>query len=268
MEKMFFLSLASGSSGNCYFLGTQSFGILVDAGIGVRQIKKTLKDNGIGFEQIMAVLVTHDHADHIKSVGQLGESLNIPVFATEKVHAGILKSRYVAEVLTQSKRVIEKETPFEIKDFKITAFEVPHDSSDNVGYCIVYNKHTFVIVTDAGRITETISQYAEKANYLVFEANYDREMLMNGAYPQFLKERVSSGTGHLSNNDAAEFLATHFSPKLKNIWLCHLSRENNHPELAVKTVDFRLLQEGIKVGKDVALTALKRMTPSEMYVLT
>jgi len=268
MEKMFFLSLASGSSGNCYYLGTQSFGILVDAGIGVRQIKKTLKDNGIGFEQIMAVLVTHDHADHIKSVGQLGESLNIPVFATERVHAGILRSRYVSEVLTLSKRVIEKETPFDIKDFKITAFDVPHDSSDNVGYCIEYNKHTFVIVTDAGHITDAISRYAEKANHLVFEANYDREMLMNGAYPQVLKERVSSGTGHLSNNDAAEFLAKLFSPKLQNIWLCHLSRENNHPELAVKTVDLRLLQAGIKVGKDVSLTALKRMTPSEMYVLT
>jgi phosphoribosyl 1,2-cyclic phosphodiesterase len=265
MSKLFFLSLASGSSGNCYYLGTSSYGILIDAGIGARQIKKNLKDHGINFDTVQAILVTHDHADHIKSVGYLGETLNIPVYATEMVHDGIRRSRFVEEVLIQYRRVVEKEVPFFIQDFKITAFEVPHDSSDNVGYAIEYKEQTFVILTDAGHITETVRTFVSKANHLVIETNYDEVMLQSGAYPAFLKERVSSSTGHLSNRDAADFIASIFTPALKNIWLCHLSRDNNHPELAYKTVEYRLLQDGIKVGKDVSLAALKRMTPSEIY---
>ncbi|MDR0700131.1 MAG: MBL fold metallo-hydrolase [Tannerella sp.] len=265
MEKLYFFSLASGSSGNCYYIGTLSYGILVDAGIGVRQIKKILKERDIGFEKILAILITHDHADHIKSVGYLGESLNIPVYATEAVHAGICRSRYVEEELIRSRRVIEKEKPFMIRDFNIMAFDVPHDSSDNVGYSIVYGDQTFVIVTDVGHITDTVSKYVSGANHLVIEANYDEEMLSSGMYPNFLKERVSSMSGHLSNRDAAEFLAVNYSPKLKNIWLCHLSRDNNHPELAYKTVDLRLFQEGIRVGKDVSLVTLKRTNPSDVY---
>ena len=265
MSKIYFLSLASGSSGNCYYIGTSSYGILIDAGISVRQIKKILKEHGISFDTILAILVTHDHADHIKSVGNLGETFNIPVYATEKVHDGIRRSRFVEEVLIQCRREVEKEIPFFIRDFKITAFEAPHDSSDNVGYSIEYKDQTFVILTDAGHITETVRSYASRANHLVIETNYDEVMLQSGAYPAFLKERVSSLTGHLSNRHAADFIASIISPALKNIWLCHLSRDNNHPELAYKTVEYRLLQEGIKIGKDVSLATLKRMTPSEMY---
>lgn len=263
--KLSFLSLASGSSGNCYYLGTPEFGVLIDAGIGIRTIKKVLKDHSIDFERLVGILITHDHADHIKTVGCLGEKYNIPVYATEKVHKGIEKSRYVEEMLYSSKRVIEKEISFHIRDFKITAFEVPHDSTDNVGYHIEYSEQRFTIATDVGHITETVAQYICKANRLILEANYDEEMLKFGTYPAFLKERVSSPTGHLSNREAAEFLATHYTPQLKDIWLCHLSRDNNHPELAYKTIDIRLFQEGVRVGKDVSLHVLKRTTPSELF---
>jgi phosphoribosyl 1,2-cyclic phosphodiesterase len=263
--KLSFLSLASGSSGNCYYLGTSEYGILIDAGIGIRTIKKVLRDKNINFNHLIAILVTHDHADHIKTVGCLGEKHTIPVYATEAVHNGIAKSRYVEEVLGTSRRVIEKEIPFQIRDFIITAFEVPHDSTDNVGYHIVFENHTFTFATDVGHITETVSKYMCMANHLIIEANYDEEMLKFGTYPHFLKERVASPTGHLSNNEAAEFLATHYHTGLKDIWLCHLSRDNNHPELAYKTIDIRLFREGIRVGKDVTLTALKRSTPSDLY---
>lgn len=263
--KLTFLSLASGSSGNCYYLGTSEFGMLIDAGIGIRTIKKVLKDRSIDFTKIVAVLITHDHADHIKTVGYLGEKLCIPVYATADVHRGIDKSRYVEETLCVSRKVIEKEVPFLIRDFRITAFEVPHDSTDNVGYHIEYGNHKFTFATDVGHITDTVGKYICMANHLILEANYDEEMLRFGTYPAFLKERVASPTGHLSNREAAEFLATHYNTGLKNIWLCHLSRDNNHPELAYKTVDIRLFQEGIRVGKDVSLVALKRTTPSDIY---
>jgi len=260
-----FLSLASGSSGNCYFFGTEEYGILFDAGIGIRAIKKTFKDCNIEPEQIMAVFITHDHADHIKSVGVLGEKYNIPVYATEKVHEGIDRSRHVEERLFASKRIIEKEVPVKIKDFRITAFEIPHDGSDNVGYLIEFGEHKIVLATDAGHISETMAHYIKMANHLIIEANHDLEMLKTGNYPAFLKERIGSDWGHLSNSETAEFLAANFDLHLKNIWLCHLSKDNNHPELACKTVEMALSQYGIRVGKDVNLLALKRTKPSDMF---
>lgn len=263
--KLSFFSLASGSSGNCYYLGNPEYGILIDAGIGLRTIRKVLKDRAIDFTRIMAVLVTHDHADHIKTVGCLGERCAIPVYSTEDVHRGIDRSRYVEEKLLASRRIIQKEVSFTIRDFLITAFEVPHDSTDNVGYHIVYGNHKFTFITDVGHVTDKVRQYMALANHLILEANYDEEMLRFGTYPAFLKERVASPTGHLSNREAAELLATQYQPHLKNVWLCHLSRDNNHPELAYKTVDIRLFQEGIRVGKDLNLVALKRTTPSDIY---
>jgi phosphoribosyl 1,2-cyclic phosphodiesterase len=262
-----FLSLASGSSGNCYFVGTEDYGILFDAGIGVRSLKKVLKENGIGLEQIMAVFITHEHADHIRSVGALGEKYGIPVYATEKVHVGIENSLYADERLYTSRRIIEKEITVNIKELKITAFDVPHDAIECVGYLIAHKQNKLVLVTDIGHISEKVSEYIRIANHLIVEANYDREMLMQGKYPPFLKERISNGKGHLCNSEIAEYLAANFDLHLKNIWLCHLSKDNNHPQLAYKTVEMAMQQYGIRIGKDVNLVALKRTTPSEMFIL-
>ena len=262
-----FLSLASGSSGNCYYLGTDSYGILLDAGIGIRTIKKVLKENGIGLEQIMAVFITHDHADHIKSAGCLGEKYGIPIYATQLVHAGIDNSRYVDEKLSTSRRILEKDQAVLIKEFKVTAFDIPHDASDCVGYLVQYKEHKIVLATDIGEITDKVAQYIRIANHLIVEANYDKEMLINGNYPSFLKERIMNGKGHLCNSETAQFLAANFDLHLKNIWLCHLSKDNNHPELAYKTVEMAMAQYGIRIGKDVNLTALKRTYPSELFII-
>ena len=264
--KIKFLSLASGSSGNCYYLGTETYGILIDAGIGVRTIKKVLKEYGLNFEQIQAVLVTHDHADHIKAVGTLGEKYGIPIYATPETHKGINKSYCMTEKLSTSVRHLYKETPLELKDFKITPFEVPHDGTDNVGYCIEIDGKVFSFLTDMGYITPIAAKYICKAHYLIIEANYDEEMLRMGPYPKYLKERITSEIGHMCNKDTAEFLAENIHEGLKYIWLCHLSKDNNHPELAYKTVEFILRGKGICVGKDVQLAALKRNTPSEYKV--
>jgi phosphoribosyl 1,2-cyclic phosphodiesterase len=263
--KLFFQSLASGSSGNCYYLGTPEYGILIDAGISLTKIKKTL-DKQIDCTKIVALLVTHDHADHIKGFLDKHWDRTFPIYSTEDVYKGICKSRYGTFVKHELHQMIKKETPFTIQDFRITPFEVPHDSTDNVGYLIEYGAHAFTFATDVGHITDTVCQYIHRANHLIIEANYDNEMLRQGTYPQFLKDRVSSPTGHLSNNEAAECLAAHYHPELRDIWLCHLSRDNNHPELARKTVEDRLFNEGIRVGKDVNLTPLKRTTPSDLYV--
>lgn len=264
--KIKFISLASGSSGNCYYIGTDRYGILIDAGIGIRTIKKTLKDYNIMMESIRAVFVTHDHADHIKAVGHLGEKLNIPIYTTARVHEGINKSYCMTEKLYSCVRYLEKGVPMTLEDFHIESFEVPHDGTDNVGYCIEIDGKTFSFLTDLGEITPIAAQYIRKANYLILEANYDEEMLRMGSYPKYLKERITSSTGHMSNSDTADFLAENIAEHLHYIWLCHLSKDNNHPELAYKTVEWKLKSKGVIVGKDVQLLALKRSTPSELYV--
>ena len=263
--KIRFICLASGSSGNCFYLGCENYGILIDAGISPRTIKKNLKEVGIGMESIRAVFVTHDHADHIKGLGGLGEKLLIPIYATRLTHEGISHSYCMTERLTHSARYIEKEKAIQIEDFRIECFEVPHDGTDNVGYCIEIGGVTFTFLTDLGEITATAKRYINRANYLIIEANYDRDMLRMGHYPLYLKERIESEKGHLCNADTAAFLAENLQPHLRHIWLCHLSKDNNHPELAYKTVELALRDKGICVGKDVELTALRRTTPSELY---
>lgn len=256
------ISLSSGSSGNCYYLGTSKYGILIDAGIGMRTLKKYLRDYGVAMETIIAVLVTHDHGDHIKSISGLGGKLNIPVYATETVHFGIERSKYLESSISASRRVIEKNMPFSIKDFQITAFDVPHDTIENVGYQIKIGEKTVVLITDVGRITPTIEEFAKTANHLIIEANYDEEMLLNGRYPQHLKQRITSGMGHLSNRLTGELLTSIYSNQLDEVWLCHLSQDNNHPELAYKTVEIALREKGISVGKDIVLKTLSRGKPS------
>lgn len=178
--KVNFISLASGSSGNCYYIGTETYGILIDAGIAVRTIKKSLKEVGIGMEMIRAVFITHDHADHIKAVGGLGEKLHIPVYTTARIHEGINKSYCMTEKLYTSVRYLEKRQPMQLEDFRIESFEVPHDGTDNVGYCIEIDGKVFSFLTDLGEITPTAAQFIRKANYLILEANYDDEMLRMG----------------------------------------------------------------------------------------
>ena len=162
-------------------------------------------------------------------------------------------------------RAIIKEVPFKIRNFTITAFEVPHDGSDNVGFFITYGNQHFAFATDLGTITPTADKYLRQANYLVIESNYDEAMLQHGTYPPHLKRRILADNGHMDNARTADYLARIYTPALRNIFLCHLSGDNNHPELAYKTIENRLYEEGIRVGKDVELVALTRNHPSALY---
>jgi phosphoribosyl 1,2-cyclic phosphodiesterase len=165
------------------------------------------------------------------------------------------------------KRMLLSGKPLQLGVFRITPFSVPHDATENVGYQIEAEGVVFCIITDAGCITDEMKDYITRADYLVIEANHDVEMLLQGPYPQHLKDRIKSKTGHLSNKDCAVAIAENMKEGLKHVWLCHLSEENNHPELARKTVESVLRQYGIVVGKDIQLEVLKRKTPSGIYDL-
>lgn len=263
-----FISFGSGSSGNCYYLFTETDGLLIDIGVGIRTLKKYFKDYGLSLSSVHYVLITHDHADHIKSVGSVSNDYNLPVYTTRKVHDGIGRNYCVQRKISKDHaHFIEKGETFTLGDFRITPFGVPHDSSDNVGYCIEAGDVTFCVITDAGCVTEEMEPYIGKANYLVMEANHDEEMLTNGNYPQYLKTRILSGIGHLSNKSCGHALAKNMTESLHKVWLCHLSEENNHPELARKTIENILGSYGIVVGKDLELEVLKRKMPSGIYEL-
>ena len=266
---MKFISLGSGSSGNCYYLQSAAGdGLFIDAGIGVRTLKKYFRDYGVSFSSAHHILITHDHADHIKSVGSLSHDFNLPVYSTEEVHTGIVNNYCVNKKIEPSLvRHLQKDTTVQIGDFIVTTFGVPHDSRDCVGYSIQADGVTFCIMTDVGEVTESMRNFIASANYLVIEANHDEEMLNGGPYPEYLKRRILSSIGHLSNKSCGEALVANATANLRRVWLCHLSEENNHPELARKTVDSILRASGIVPGVDFQLDVLKRKMPSEVIEL-
>lgn len=263
-----FISFGSGSSGNCYCLLTETDGLMIDAGVGIRNLKKKFRDYGLSLSSIHNLIITHDHADHAKSAGAVSNEYNLPVYATELVHTGIYKNYCIRKKIDISRQnKIEKNHCYEIGDFKVTPFDVPHDSTDNVGYCIEAEGIVFCLITDIGHVTEEVQEYIGKANYLVIEANHDEDMVNSGPYPEHLKRRILGPTGHLSNKNCALALANHATERLRHVWLCHLSEENNHPELARKTVESTLAGYGIVTGKDFALDVLGRTKTSSIFEL-
>ena len=263
-----FISFGSGSSGNCYYLSTGTDALIIDAGVGLRGLRKNCKEYGVNLHNVRHLLITHDHADHIKSVGSMSADFTLPVYATREVHAGINRNYCITKkVAHELVSYVEKDKTVILGDFQVTPFNVPHDSSDNVGYFIEAGGTDFCLITDAGMVTDEMKTFISRAHHLVIEANHDEEMVMSGPYPQFLKERILSGTGHLSNRSCGEAIAQNMSEGLKHVWLCHLSEENNHPELARKTVESVLRSYGIVVGADLQLEVLKRNSPTGPYEL-
>lgn len=262
-----FISFGSGSSGNCYYLYTESEGLLIDTGVGIRTLKKHFHDYGLKFPGVLnAILVTHDHADHIKSVGSLCKKLDIPVFATRLVHSGMDKNYCMRIKIAQKNRMnIEYGQIFNIGSFTVQPFHVPHDSTDNVGYTIKYGGTTFSLLTDVGHVTDEMKDIINQSNYIVIEANYDVQMLASGPYSQYLKTRISCGTGHLSNLQCAQALAENLSSSARHVWLCHLSEENNKPEIARETIVNTLTNAGIAVGKDIEVDVLRRKLPTGIF---
>lgn len=256
-----FVCFGSGSSGNCSYVSNGTDAVLIDAGIGIRRLKRYMREYGLKTSLLRGLLITHDHADHIKAAGYVSNDLNLKVFTTAEIHEGMRHNYHTMRKVESVHDVnIEKGVTFELgTTLKVTAFPLPHDATDNVGYFIESaDGETFCVMTDIGAPTEEVNTYIGKANYLMIEADFDAEMLRTGPYPQYLKKRITSGIGHLSNDQTAQVLADNFHEGLRHVWLCHLSEQNNHPELARKTVEQKLRQYGIIAGVDFELDVLKR----------
>lgn len=274
---MRFMSMGSGSSGNCSYIGDSDGGFLVDAGIDTPKIEAALKANGISMDSIRGICLTHDHSDHVRYVYSLvRRRKNITVYCTPKVFGGIMRRHSISRRLRDYFQPIYKEFPFKIGNFELTAFDVSHDGTDNSGFFVTNGSHKFAIATDLGCITPRVDHYMRKANAIIIEANYDKAMLASGPYPAYLKARIEADNGHMDNDVTAHFLADIYTPQLTHIFLCHLSQDNNTPEKAIDTVRRALLGAGVNGVGDATgsiesrrlplqLTALPRYSTSLLY---
>lgn len=261
---MKFCSLSSGSSGNCYYIEENQQGILIDAGIPPKTIKKRLKAIEVELEKVWGVLVTHNHYDHVASVGTLGEVYCLPIYSTPRILTGINENPKITTKLYQSKRPITTDEPFTVGPFTITAFKVEHDTPECVGYFIKSAQTSLFIATDLGQMNPVAASYLTQAHHVVIEANYDEEMLLNGRYPLFLKQRILSNCGHMANHKTAHCLQTYFQAHWKNIFFCHLSKENNCPEAVLQCMT-KTLQEQLHPA--IRLHALPRTSATELFCL-
>ena len=260
-----FCSLSSGSSGNCYYLGNEFYGILIDAGISATSIRRFLKTMDISIQSIMGVLITHNHTDHIKGLEVLTRRNSIPAFTTAKVRESILGPH--RRISYDSIHEIPLKEKFNLAGFDIEAFPVCHDAPETLGYHICYGDNKVTIATDLGHICDTAAPYIKSANLLVIESNYDEEMLVTGQYPYFLKVRIKSDHGHLGNHQASAFLADNISGNLSYICLGHLSKNNNTPELVLQTLQRSLSERGITLNGHPQILILNRNTPTGMIRL-
>ncbi len=251
-DRMRFLSFGSGSSGNCAYIGTPDCGLLIDAGVNNNYVTEQLAANGIDIKTIRGILLTHDHSDHVRfAYAILRYNRHMRLYATPKAFNGLLRRHCMSRRIADYHSPIYKEFPFEVGPMTITAFETSHDGSDNCGFCIEGAGTTFVIATDTGTITARTDFYVRKAEYLMIESDYDADMLRTGPYPQHLKARIASTSGHLDNADTGRYLAA-IAPAglLRRVFLCHLSDKNNTPQVALNTVRGELETAGIAVCHD------------------
>lgn len=272
-----FMSLSSGSCGNCYFLTDGKSGLVIDAGVSLRRLKKILQDRGFSLDSFQAILVTHDHLDHIRHLGAWCKHLGKPVYATQVLHDALATHSFTRDWIAPCRRVLEGGAtllellpglPLEDQP-SVHPFIVPHDATQTVGYSIEWHGSRFFLMTDAGRVTDEALELAARSDAVVIESNYDMGMLIGGPYTHQLKMRICKGNGHLSNEECADAVRRMWHPGLKNIFLCHLSENNNTPSLAFEATASALRSikaEGGLSAKDITnLQTLPRSTPSCIY---
>lgn len=242
--------LFSGSSGNSILVNSEQSKILIDAGVSGKRMEQALVSIGESIQDIKGILLTHEHSDHIQGAGVLSRKHDIPIYATELTWQAC--ENKLGNVQTKNTRVISK-TDFYIDDLLIEPFETPHDAIDSVGYCVSRGNKKIGIATDLGHFSKTVEYRLHSCDLVLLEANHDVEMLIAGRYPYYLKQRIKSRHGHLSNEDAGEAAVRLAAAGVTSILLGHLSQENNVEQLAFRTVTDALLSSGVTPGRDFNL---------------
>lgn len=223
---LFITSLNSGSNGNCYYVGSSNDAVLIDVGISCRETEKRMKHLGLSMKTVKAIFVSHEHGDHIKGVSTLANKYQLPVYIT-----GLTAGNGPRLIKHLSKTFLANQ-PVSIGELSVTPFTKNHDAADPHSFIISYCGITVGVFTDIGAVCKEVIHYFKQCHAAFLEANYDEDMLENGAYPRHLKNRISGDKGHLSNHQALELFIQHRSPFMSHLLLSHLSKENNSPQLA------------------------------------
>lgn len=258
-----YCSLASGSSGNCHLITNQGNKLLVDAGLSGKQIQDRLKEIGIDPKELTGVFVTHEHIDHIYGVGVLSRRFNLPVYANSKTWEAM--EGKIGAIKAENMKVLPTEESIVLGDLKVTSYGISHDAAEPVGYIFQEKNIKISITTDLGHVNEGILEKIKNSQLVVLESNHDIDMLKAGSYPYYLKRRILSDFGHLSNEAAGNTIVELVKSNVKNVVLAHLSKENNFPELAMMTVKNILDSNKISVGKDIIIDLAHRDKVSNIY---
>lgn len=255
--------LFSSSKGNSTYIASDRTCILVDAGVGKKQLVDELRNAGADAGHLGGILVTHEHGDHIKSIGPMSRAYNIPVYATEGTWQAMEKR--VGDIAQRNIRVINAQDDFYIGDMCIQPFRTSHDAACSCGYSVTQGGSRVSIVTDLGYMSRDALDAAAGSRIVLLESNYDPEMLAGGSYSEWLKKRIASPHGHLSNNDAARAAEALFHRGVRGILLAHISQENNLYSLALSTTTDYLKEAGIEPGRHMALSVALRTGLTGVY---
>ena len=265
---MRFMTIASGSSGNCTLVGSDTTTILVDAGVSKKKIQEGLRSADCDLSDISGIFVTHEHIDHVRALGVISRSLSIPIYATEDtchMLAGMKEMGVFDEDLLNC---IDTDRDINIGDLTINAHTIWHDAADPVCYTIRAGGRKISIATDLGDYDEYLINALQGADVLLVEANHDVRMLQVGPYPYALKQRILSKRGHLSNERGGQLIRALLNDHIRHISLGHLSRENNYPDLAYETVKLELSCNGYTNDvRDFDLTVATRDCPGKLITL-
>jgi len=232
-------ALASGSNGNCYYIGNKTEAVLIDAGLSFKQIMKRMESKELDSKKIRALFITHEHGDHVRGARVMGKKLDVPVYMTKGTYTATFRTWKPISYLA-----IEDNIPVSIGQFTIFPVLKNHDAAEPTSFRIEHAGINVGVFTDIGTPCNNVKNHLRQCHALFLESNYDQKMLNEGPYPYHLKVRIDSATGHLSNVQSSELLKEHAHPALQCVFLSHLSAENNKPELALnefKTLENRFL---------------------------
>ena len=265
---MRFCSIASGSSGNCIYVGSDNTHVLVDIGISGKKMETGLNSLELTGRDLDGILITHEHSDHIKGLGVISRKYGIPIYATAGTVDDMVRTNALGKIPEGIFHEIQEDEPFMINDLKVNPFTIPHDAAQPVGYRLEHEGHSVGIATDLGKYNDYIIENLQGLDALLLEANHDIRMLQVGKYPYYLKQRILGDRGHLSNENAGRLLCRLLHDNLKAIFLGHLSRENNYEELAYETVCSEVtLGDNPYKSKDFRIQVAKRDFVSDVVTV-
>ncbi|GMX67387.1 metallohydrolase [Paenibacillus elgii] len=230
-----FCVLGSGSTGNATVVATEEGKVLIDAGLSAKKIDQLLKERGMSASELDAIVVTHEHADHIKGLGAVARKYDLPVYANEKTWAEL--DRQIGEIAEEKRCVMKTGEMLEFGSLQVESYGISHDAAEPVGYCFYHEEEKLSVATDLGYMSSKVKEKIQDSDVLVLESNHDIEMLRMGRYPWNIKRRILSDVGHLSNEAAGIGLVDVMTAKTKRVYLAHLSRDHNLMDLARLTVN-------------------------------